>query len=399
MSRAGARLRRVVVLCVATSWLHAALAQDPAAGADPFVVGIGRSINDPEASADALARLGVRSLRLDAPWKSIESAPGRYYVPAWLDAAVDAARAHDIEPLLILAYGHPLYGDDKPRTPAAIAAFGRYAMFVTRHFEGRVRYFDLWNEWDAGTGRTTPGNPEDYVELARNVYPAVKSATPGVVVLSGGIASLGIKNDWMERFIAAGGLKLIDGLSLHPYNFQQRDSTTPEAAIAELDRLHGLAAAAGRPLPIYVTEMGYPTFDGRGGVSRDVAALYLARFLLLASTRPYVAGTWWYCLRDQGNDPANKEHNFGVLDSKLRSKPAGDALRAVATLIRDVRRFRDESTSGDAAAGETRVSGTRADGSTIVLAWNAAGTDTQLLRDLAAATTTDARPVSNSRRR
>jgi hypothetical protein len=344
-----------------------------------FVVGIGRSIHDPEAATTAMFGLGVQSVRVDAPWASIEVARGRYEIPAWLEATVDTAREHGVEPLLILEYGHPLYGMDKPRTDAAIGAFAAYASFVTKHFAGRVRWFDLWNEWDAHTGRTTPGSADDYVALARRVYPAIKAANPDAVVLTGGITSFGLAQGWMERFFALGGAQFVDGVSLHPYNFEQRTANTPEAAIAELDRVHALAANAGRALPIYVTEIGYPTFTGRGGVSRDTAAAYLARFVLLASTRPFVAGVWWYCLRDQGSDPANKEHNFGVLDSALRAKPAADALRSVAALLSGAGRF------SAGAGSDRRVSATAANGVEIALAWRETDSSAPSLAELSAA--------------
>src|SRR5690606_13846276 len=125
---------RVVSRRVAALTLLALAWQAAAAQGAPFIVGVGRSVADPPAVMDAIRALGVHSLRVDARWASIETSPGRYSIPAWLDAAVDAARAADVEPLLILAYGNPLYGGDKPRTQAARAAFARYAAYVARHF-------------------------------------------------------------------------------------------------------------------------------------------------------------------------------------------------------------------------------------------------------------------------
>ncbi len=371
------RRRAGVAGTVATFALIAAAASVAVpAIAEPFIVGIGRSIRDPAAAAGAMRSLGVRSMRVDARWDAIETSPGRYRIPGWLETAVDSARDAGIEPLLILAYGHPLYGGDKPRTPAAIAAFARYAVYVTRHFQGRVRYFDLWNEWNTPIGRTTPGTPDDYIALARRVYPAMKAESPEVVVLSGGITSAALRDGWLERFIALGGLEFVDGLSVHPYNYRQL--ATPEQAVAELDRVHELTRAAGRPLPLYVTEMGYPSYGGRGGVSPEVAAAYLARFVLLASTRPHVVGVWWYCLRDQGRDAGNKEHHFGVLDADLQPKPAAAALRDVTALLDELGRFRDTS-----SAVEVGVTATRADGAETVLVWRADAVDGALVRDVA----------------
>src|SRR5262249_5185384 len=136
---------------------------------------------------------------------------------------------------------------------------------------------------------------------------------------------------------------------------------------------------AGKPVPIYVTEMGYPDFAGRGGVTTEVAALYLARFYLLAATRPYVGGVWWYGLRDQGADANDKEQRFGVLDSAMTPKPAALALRSVAQLLAQTGRLRDES-----RGAERRVAGVRADGSPVALAWRSDATDPRLLVDLAA---------------
>jgi polysaccharide biosynthesis protein PslG len=379
----GIAARIASVLAIVITWAAALLGVTAARAADepPFVVGVGRSIHDSDGVtqtgvASALAWLGVGSVRLDAPWKMIETAPGRYAIPRWLDDAVDTARARGIEPLLILAYGHPLYGNDKPRTREAIEAFSRYAAFVVEHFKGRVGLYDLWNEWDAHTGGTTEGSPDDYVALARVAYPAIKAANRDAVVLSGGISSLGLGQGWVERFVSLDGLSYVDGVSVHPYNFDRAGASTPEAAIATLERVHAALGAAAKP--IYVTEMGYPAYTGKGGVSAETAAADVARFVLLASARPYVAGVWWYCLRDQGKDRGNKEHNFGVLDNAFAAKPAGQALRATALLIKETGRFRDESRGADRG-----VAATRAGGRAVELRWRDDSTDTRLLADLA----------------
>jgi polysaccharide biosynthesis protein PslG len=310
-----------LILCV--------LCISPAFAGDSFVVGIGTSMNDSTGVGTALSWLGVKSVRMDVPWKLVEVSRGQYTMPAAIESRVNDATSRGIEPLLILAYGNPLYGNDKPTTPAAIAAYSRYAAFVVTHFRGRVRLFDLWNEWDAQTGRTKAGTPDTYVSMAKEAYAAIKAANPEAVVLSGGISGSGLAAGWLERFLQLGGLQYVDALSVHPYNFFSKVNT-PEGAIAQLDRINELtrSVARDRQVRLYVTEMGYPTFAGKGGVADSAAAHDLTRFLELASMRDYIAGVWWYCLRDQGTDRANKEHHFGVMDAAMKPKPAAYALQA-----------------------------------------------------------------------
>ncbi len=41
-----------------------------------------------------------------------------------------------------------------------------------------------------------------------------------------------------------------------------------------------LAKAAGKTVPVYITEIGVPTYDGKGGLSKDVAAQYVVKYTL-----------------------------------------------------------------------------------------------------------------------
>jgi hypothetical protein len=141
-----------------------------------------------------------------------------------------------------------------------------------------------------------------------------------------------------------------------------------------------LTAAAGRPLPVFVTEIGYPSFVGRGGVSDEAAAAYLARFMLVASTRAHIAGVWWYTLRDHGSDARNKEHHFGVLGTDLSLKPAAAALRSVAGLLAEVGRFRHVGTGS-----RERVMAVRRDGTELALEWDPADATDALVEIIIAA--------------
>jgi hypothetical protein len=328
-------------------WVLAALCAFAAPGARSaprFLLGVCASIHDDPATLSLLRPLGVQSVRNDIPWKLVESVPGQYAIPRSVETMVDLAISMHIEPFLILDYGNPLYGDDKPRSPQAIAAFARYAEFVTAHFKGRVRFIELENEWETHTGGTTPGTPEQYLALARQAYPAIKRANPDAIVLSGGIADLRLAtlaDGWLAHFFAEGGLGYVDAVSVHPYNFNYpAPEATPESAVHMLEIIHamGQAQQRARPLDIYVTEIGIPNYPGKGGVSAGGVASYMARFVLLAAGLDYVRGVWWYGLKDQGTEPQNKEHHFGLLQPDLQRKPGGAMYAVLASLLRGYER-------------------------------------------------------------
>lgn len=334
-------------------------AADAAAADGQFLCGLGLSINDkPLPRAVTLAAgLGAQSVRIDVPWSRVEDANGQLRMLPELDAMVDQCVSSGVAPLLILAYGHPRYGGDKPTTSEAVSAFSRYAAFVVGHFKGKVKLYDLWNEWNTHTGKTTPGSPEDYIQLAMSVNKAVKNVDASVRLLSGGISDLGLGKGWVERFLSLGGHKYVDGLSIHPYNWFYRNKRTPEEAMDLVDDLVAqLDAVGATSMPIYVTEVGWPSFNGRYGRTDAEVESYLSRFMLLASSRKRVAGVWWYCLRDQGQDTGNKEHRFGLLQFDYSRKPVADHFEQAASLVRQNGRPVQQ-----AAKGEVR------------LKWNKAG--------------------------
>lgn len=300
------------------------------------LLGLGISINDPS-NAVALAKfIGANAIRIDAPWKQIERTAGKYAIPDWLERTVNSMVSSGVTPLLILAYGNPLYDSgDKPTSREGIEAFARYATFVVEHFQGRVIYYDLWNEWDAHTGRTTPLDAEEYINLARVVFPAIKAVDHNIQVLSGGISDKGMREGFFEQFFLLGGHEFIDGLSLHPYVWNSRKRKSPEGAMELVDLVAKLArkSNAGKNIPIYLTEVGWPTHTGKDGISDEEAAWYLTRYYLLAASRDYVRGVFWYCLMDQGKDSSNKEHRFGILDRNQASRPAVLEFKNITTRL------------------------------------------------------------------
>lgn len=320
---------------VATAFALSGLATVAAAD-EPLIVGFATSIHDPIDVYAAARSIGARSVRVDAPWKTIETQPGHYALPADLDRRLRAMADQGLEPLLILDYGNPLYGGgDKPRTDANRKAYADYASWLVGTLRGRVRYFELWNEWEGRVGGAAPGTPEDYVALAKTAVPRLRQANPQAVILTAGMSYPAIKTDYFDRFLQAGGAPLFDGIAIHPYADGLKKDWTPEREMALLDGLQAKVAKSqgGKPKDFYVTEMGFSNFRSEFGYSPRVTGAFVKRFLLLADARPWLRGVWWYQVRDQGHDPADREQNFGVFDEKLQPKPAAQAFADAVKML------------------------------------------------------------------
>jgi hypothetical protein len=135
-----------------------------------------------------------------------------------------------------------------------------------------------------------------------------------------------------------GGGSYMDGLSLHHYVFDKEPSN-PEQLAPWLQSLHADIGSRlnGRDLPIYITEVGWPTHFGRKRTSPDLVAAYLSRLFFSLRTLDFVKGIWWYDLRDDGPDPFRLEDNFGLVGSAYSPKPAYETLAMVAPLVSDSR--------------------------------------------------------------
>jgi hypothetical protein len=119
------------------------------------------------------------------------------------------------------------------------------------------------------------GSPENYVKLTSVTYDAIKKENPAANVIVGAISDDLEEWSWLKEAIKAGLLKKANGASVHLYNHSMPKSQAGASEI--INRLRALqtllrAKNGGLPIPLYVTETGWPTDWGLTGVSKRVAA-------------------------------------------------------------------------------------------------------------------------------
>ncbi|MDE1166978.1 MAG: hypothetical protein PW845_16770 [Pseudomonas sp.] len=343
------------------AWLLLGLPLAQAAHAeDHFIVGVGTHLMDRDTDLPRAMRLlsdvGATSLRDDVYWSSVEGQPGQLGIyPRWRELLASASKRH-LSKVMILSLGNQYYDNNaKPRNAGVKAGFARYVDFVSKAFVGQVDYYEIWNEWDLENdidralfkGRSLS---DDYVQLVKDTAAQLHQNDPKARVLAGAITTQGIRQGFADRLVQAGALDKVDGLSLHPYVHCEKNGggNTPESWIKWLGEVdQRLTALAGRAVPLYLTEMSWPSSDEPCGVDEKTQAMYLARAYFLAKTRPNIKGMWWYDLLNDGLDPKEREHNFGLLRNDLSEKPAYGVLKAIAPTLGEYRYDSSKSLQAD----------------------------------------------------
>lgn len=311
-----------------------------AKAADDFIVGVGTHLLDgsqpPGRPVKLIEEAGISSVRDDAFWSTAEPEKRHLYIaPAWR-RYLSLLHANQLNSLLILGYGNEFYENyAKPRSQLVKDAFANYVNFVTYTLRGQVEFYEVWNEWDL-ENPSDPAFTLEYAELVNETAQRIRLNDPQARVLAGAVTTRGIEEGFADRLIKAGVMEHLDGLSLHPYVYCRKTlkANSPESWMKWLSEVdQRLAGLAGRPVPLYLTQMSWPSSDEPCGVSETTQAAFLARSFFLARIHPNIKGMWWYDLLNNGFDPKAREDNFGLLGSDLREKLAYATLKSITPVL------------------------------------------------------------------
>jgi hypothetical protein len=312
------------------------------------VIGISAHFNRYTESSDVylstIKNYGFNGFRAELVWNQVEREKGQFSIGKAIEKTGRQAfeyglSRYGLSAMVVLGPGNTFYSHnaiDYPRTPEAIQAFSHYAAWVAARYKGRIKYYDIWNEWLYGTGLTSqPLNvppPEVYFELVKATSQAIRKVDPEAVIMAGSF-NTNIPRDvkWFDELMKMGILDYIDGVSIHPYSLR-----LPEDNIAAIDQFEVLSQGyAKREVPIYITEVGNSGYSGMGYVTDEAAAQYVVKYSFLAKTRPYIKGLWWYVLKDKGSDVNNREDFFGFFTQSNKPKESALVFKKISNIITD----------------------------------------------------------------
>lgn len=281
---------------------------------------------------------GLSYVRIDSRWSQIEKNKGIYDFSKY-DILIEQMKEENLRPLIILDYSNPLYEQERSvRTEEGRFAFANFATAMVRRYNTINVIWEVWNEPNWKGGWDPQPDPREYVELVKVTSQAIRSIDKNAKIIGPGTA--GIDYNFIEECFKLGLLDFIDAISVHPYR-----RTMPEPVLSEYERLEILIhkySHSNNYIPIIASECGYPTswFDD------DVMpGNYLVRMLLI-NAYAGIPLTVIYDLKNDGIDPQNKEHNFGLVNNNYSPKYASEALKKMQEALKE-KHFKKRMLSDD----------------------------------------------------
>ncbi|MBQ6534423.1 MAG: hypothetical protein IJI37_04570 [Opitutales bacterium] len=206
-----------------------------------------RDIFDPTKVYDRLALTGIKWARCQTGWAKTEKQKGVYNLK-WLDDIVDNLLARGIKPWFNVGFGNPIYMGEMLNPTGVgyvplyfgdecVNAWKNYIDALSKHFKGRVQYFEIWNESNIDSfWQPKKADPKKYVELVQITGGIIRKNIPDAKI---GAVISGSFRSYIARFLEAGGGKYIDFFAVHPYCVVPEDRHDNDTrAIFRLFRQH-----------------------------------------------------------------------------------------------------------------------------------------------------------------
>ncbi|HEX2947985.1 MAG TPA: beta-galactosidase [Armatimonadota bacterium] len=282
---------------------------------------------DLQREALAAALCGAKTLRSEfVGWQSVQPTPDTWNFTTF-DKLVDAFWQQGVE-VQYLFLGTAKWAarpnGDTRNVPADMNTWAKYVSTMAKRYQNRIRFWEIWNEPDIGFYN---GTEADYLTLMQTAYREIKAVNPKLQVMTGGYATLAIHPGQKPNFIentAVKGQNFYDILAIHIHG----------PFLPFRDQVDGKLAPIRKELnpakPLYFNETAVTSVDDAQRMQADT----LVKKVSFAWSRGAMAYQW-YDLRNDGYNPKDGEHNYGLLTNDFYPKAVYAAYNTFAQNFRD----------------------------------------------------------------
>ncbi|MFQ3659259.1 MAG: protein kinase [Anaerolineae bacterium] len=316
---------------------------------------------------DLVNATGAGWVKVQVSWAELQPNGPNDISPAFqsLIANLQAARQSGLRVLVSIAKApNWARAESYPRSgpPDDPAAFGRFVTLLLQQANGSINAVEIWNEpnlayeWTGALPRTGAA----YMRLFDAGYRAVRAISPEIVVVTAGLAP-SIDGDlatddrrFLRQMIAAGLANYRDiAIGVHPYGWANAPDVRCCVVIGErgwndspyfyfLDNLEitrTILTAGGINRPLWITEFGYPTWDGLPGqppeewygyLSSEEQASFLVRAVQVAHNLGYVDNVFLWNLNFASDAELARSSAFNAFSLVLRDSDRRPAFQRLS---------------------------------------------------------------------
>lgn len=277
------------------------------------ILGLGQPSGLSISDLSFLKDLGVKWVRTDLWWNSMEPAEGVYQ---WneLDGIVRTLRENNIKLLQSLTYIPDwVWTKDKQGRIDAVYTFTKA---LAAHNSGNVRYYEMFNEPNLpGLGFFRERDKVDvgtYIDFLSAANKGIHEADPSAVIVLGGLSPFGDMDTFvfMKQLYELGGKDCFDVLAYHPYEVSGTVGKFKEKADA-IRALTSLYLDSSKT--IWFNEIG-------SNIESDKVSLMNQMKDELSAVPVW----FWFSLRD-----FSKADMYGLLTEDYQKKPAYDLFKQI----------------------------------------------------------------------
>ncbi len=182
---------------------------------------------NPEKAYDKVAAIGAKWVRLQSGWQRTEKVRGVYDF-SWLDEVVDQLTGRGMLPWICLCYGNPLYSEMAKEVFGSVGVvpmyteeertgWKNYVVALTKHFRGRVHYYEIWNEPDNPNCWRRGVSGAELGKFTADTAEHIREGDPEAKIIGGALMSLRDMS-FAEEALRSGLAQSVDAVSFHNYN-------------------------------------------------------------------------------------------------------------------------------------------------------------------------------------
>lgn len=287
---------------------------------------------------DLIHEAGLKWVRMDFSRTKIEPDTEGVFEFGQSDWLTGKLRARNISIVGILGYSPDWAASSNAgwkSAPKDVESFARYVYATVKRYQGKVDYWEIWNEPNLASYWEPQDDMAGYLDLLKASYKAARAANPGCHILNGGLSIMNTGD--VERFYEKGAKNYFDIFNVHLFVGATGVPDIGERLVKTSQDIRGIMAKYGDgQKQLWVTEIGFHGVPEDALVKNGILkykpregqqAALLTKAFSAAIKSGKIDKIFWAFFQDTQNHFSDGADYYGLIRGDFTRKPAYDAYK------------------------------------------------------------------------